>query len=772
MRVLQVVQRFSPELGGLETHVSEVTKRIAASELDIEVTVLTTDRTGALPREEILNGVRVIRRRSWPRNGELYFSPGIVRVIREGGWDLVHVQGSQTTVPTVAMMAALSARIPYVLTFHSGGHSSRAHGPITFVQNLINRPLLARAAELIAVSRFERSRFQAVTRLPLDRFTVIANGGALPPIPTGAAPVAGSIVTSGRLEKYKGHHRVIGALPEIRRSVPDATVTVLGSGPYEGELRALADGLGVSDHVTFRHLLPHERSEMSSILSRSAVMAALSDYEAHPVAIMEAVTLGLPVVGSDVAGTGDLVADGLVTGIDPRADDAEVARVLTAELLRVGGSRHQAPDFELPTWETCAEQVTAVYRRVLAPRTGLVGSAGTTDARQLKVAHIITTLTTGGAERQVESIVAHSRHRSHVIALYGGGAVADSLRAAGRGVDVLDLAGARRLLALPALTAQLRRLKPDVVQVHLLTGQLWGLPAARLAGVPTVISTEHSLMDDSIENRPLSPALRRLYLALTRLSTRTVAVSSATEARLVRWGVPAEHITVIDNGIDFARLTFDLDARAAIRSELGVSTGTELVGAVGRLESVKRLSHLLAAVAPTLARGRRELVIAGAGPLRDQLLEQAAAWGVADCVHLLGPRDDVPALLSGMDVLVSTSRDETFGMAVIEAVAAGLPVVYAECPALDQLPQKVRGAFRIDLSDDGAEAESIRRGIAQALVIAGGARLAVPRAVREAYDIAATTARLDDLASELAATRARAAAPRTSTDRRRVHVEH
>ena len=178
LRVLQVVQRFSPELGGLETHVSEVTKRLAGTD-DIEVTVLTTDRTGRLPREERINGVRVIRRRSWRRNGEEYFAPGLVRVIRSGGWDLVHVQGSQTTVPTVAMLAARSARIPYVLTFHSGGHSSRLHGPITWIQHRINRPLLAGAAQLIAVSRFERTRFQRVTGLPLDRFAV----GELEPSP-------------------------------------------------------------------------------------------------------------------------------------------------------------------------------------------------------------------------------------------------------------------------------------------------------------------------------------------------------------------------------------------------------------------------------------------------------------------------------------------------------------------------------------------------------------------------------------------------------------
>ena len=737
-RVLQVVQRFSPELGGLETHVAEVTKRLAGTR-DIHVTVLTTDRTGRLPRIDRVNGVRVIRRRSFRRNGEEYFAPGLVRVIRRGGWDLVHVQGSQTTVPTVAMLAARSARIPYVLTFHSGGHSNAGHARITRIQDAINRPLLKGAAKLIAVSRFERSKFSRITCLPLDRFEVVQNGGALPPVPTGAAPVRGAIVTSGRLEQYKGHHRAIAALPLIRAEMPEATLTVLGSGPYEAELRRLADAKGVADAVTFLHLLPAARAEMAAILSHSSVMAALSSYEAHPVAVMEAVALGLPVVGCDVAGTGDLVEDGLVVGVPLDVDDAQVAAALLVQLRANDGTPHRAPEFVLPTWESATDAIADIYRRVLDDRP---------TARRSSVVQVITTLTTGGAERQVESIVDHSRHRQHVIALYGGGAVAESLAAAGHSVEVLDLAGPRRLLALPVLLRRLRQLRPDVVQVHLLSGQLWGLPAARLARVPFIVSTEHSLMDDSIENRPLTEPLRRLYLGLNRLASRTVAVSAATAERLVRWGVQADGITVIDNGIDFTRLAFSEDARATVRGELGIADGVELVGAVGRLEPVKRFRQLLTAVAPTLEHGRRELLIVGDGPLRESLARQAEALHVADLVHLTGPRSDVPALLAAMDVLVSASRDETFGMAVLEGIGAGLPVVHAECPALDALPEPVAAAFPIGTRDDDAEGPAIAAAIDSALAFAGGRRLAVPAEVLTAYDITGTTARLDRLVDE------------------------
>lgn len=739
LRVLQVVQRFYPELGGLETHVAEVTSRLKDMP-DIEVTILTTDRSGALPAQEWINGVRVLRRRSYPESKDYYFSPGLVGVIRGGGWDLVHLQGGQTFVPLIGMAAALSARIPYLLTFHTGGYSTAGRSLMGKVRTQALRPMLSRAARLIAVSRFEKKAFVADTRIDADHFVVINNGGALPAVPPGVHPVPGTIVSSGRLEKYKGHHRAIEALPLVRQSIPGARLTILGGGPYEAELHALAARLGMTDAVTIRHLPPAERARMSEILAGSSLLVALSSYEAHPVGIMEALALGLPVLGCDVAGIGDLVEDGLVQGIDVDAAPAEVAAAMVDMLRRNEGREHAVPaGFELPTWEGATEALARVYREVAGP-----------GDRPLRIAQVITTLTTGGAERQLQSLVSHSTQAHRTIALYEGGTVADGMRAEGAVVEVLGMAGLRKLVAIPRLAARLRRMRPDAVHVHLLSGQLWGIPAARLAGVRTIISTEHSLMDDSIENRPLTPTLRRIYRTLESMVTRTVAVSATTRTRLIRWGVPAERITVVDNGIDFAALTFSGTARASRRAEFGISDSTELIGAVGRLEPVKRFPALLEAVAPTLRRGRRELLIVGAGPLQAGLQARADELAVADCLHLTGARPDVAALLSAMDVLVSPSRDETFGMAVLEGLGAGLPVVYAQCPALDELGEQPAWAFELPAAIGTTEAAAIRTAVASALDSATpGRRFPLPAVVSDAYGIGRTAGALDRLYGEL-----------------------
>jgi glycosyltransferase involved in cell wall biosynthesis len=373
----------------------------------------------------------------------------------------------------------------------------------------------------------------------------------------------------------------------------------------------------------------------------------------------------------------------------------------------------------------------------------------------MKVVHIITSLTTGGAERQLELLVGRSADQNAVIALYEGGPVADSLRAAGHPVQILGMHGWRKALTWFRLALLLRRYRADVVHVHLLAAQLWGIPAARLAGVPVVVSTEHSLMDDTVEGRPHSPWLRRLYRLLERLSSHTIAVSSTTADRLASWSIPAARITVVDNGIDFAALTYDEIARQQVRAELGIDLRTVVIGAVGRLDPVKRLDQVLRASAPVLRGRGHVLVIAGTGDLRLSLQKLAAELGVTDSVRWLGARGDVPRVLSAIDVLVSASRDETFGMAVIEALGNGLPVVYAQCPALEELSAPPAWAVRVPDST-GPEAELTELNRALELVLAGSlARHEVPTALTARYGVNDAAAKVGAVYRRLSAGRAR-----------------
>jgi glycosyltransferase involved in cell wall biosynthesis len=368
VRVLMVTARFLPDVGGTETHTYEVARRMALR-ADLELTVLTTDRSGSRPACEDLDGFTVVRCRSYPRRRDYYFSPGVYRQIINGNYDVIHCQGIHTAVPVLAMAAARRKRVPYVVTLHTGGHSSALRRRLRTTQWRALGPLLRGAAVIVAVSRFEQQIFQEACSLDPARIRIIQNGGDLPASESPAEVIPGRIVSCGRLEHYKGHQRAIDALPLVQRSVPGATLHILGSGPYEPQLRARVAALRLQESVVIESIGPGDRARMAESLSRACVVAALSDYESNPVAVLEALTLGVPAVGLDTAGIGDLIKDGLVTGIPQDASPAAIARILAAALQ----GRQAAVTAGLPTWDAVAARLAHVYLDTLGAIPGRSG---------------------------------------------------------------------------------------------------------------------------------------------------------------------------------------------------------------------------------------------------------------------------------------------------------------------------------------------------------------------------------------------------------------
>jgi glycosyltransferase involved in cell wall biosynthesis len=356
LRVLMVCSRYLPEVGGTEMHVYEVARRLSALG-NFEITVLTTDRSRRLPRQEVVEGISILRVPAWPRGRDYHLAPGVAAVIRQRRWDLVHCQGIHTPVPLLAMISARRVGTPYLITFHTGGHSSRLRNAMRTTQWRLAGPLLRNAVSLIAVSKFEAVALARAARLGDGRVIVIRNGGTLPSPRAGTVAIPGRIVSVGRLVRYKGHHRVIEALPHVMREVPEAHLLILGSGPYESNLCKLARRLGVSDRVSIKHVAPADRQSMATTLAESSVVAALSNYEAHPVAVMEALCAARPVVGYDITGMGELIDLGWVHGVPLGAPVTAIAQ----ELVKAMSSPSLVNQVQMPSWDSCADQLAHVY---------------------------------------------------------------------------------------------------------------------------------------------------------------------------------------------------------------------------------------------------------------------------------------------------------------------------------------------------------------------------------------------------------------------------
>jgi sugar transferase (PEP-CTERM/EpsH1 system associated) len=291
----------------------------------------------------------------------------------------------------------------------------------------------------------------------------------------------------------------------------------------------------------------------------------------------------------------------------------------------------------------------------------------------MKIVHVLHGLDVGGTENGAVNVIdgTAADFEHVVVSMTDLGPLAARLP---EGVTAIPLHRRRGVdvRVVGRLTGLLRRLRPDVVH-----SRNWAafdaVVAARFAGVPTVVHSEHGREITDPEGR--NGRRNRIRRVLSPLVTRFVAVSRDLEGWLVnRVGIPRRKVLTIQNGVDVDRFT--PDSRDKARRALGVSPDTVVIGTVGRLDPVKDQVSLIEAFAP-LARQHPNLVavLVGDGPHRGVVADRVSNLGISDRVRLLGRRMDVPVLLAGFDVFVLPSIAEGMSNTVLEAMAAGVPVV-------------------------------------------------------------------------------------------------
>jgi glycosyltransferase involved in cell wall biosynthesis len=360
LRVLTVTPLSPLVQGGVERHVMEVTRRLAAAGAKVEV--LCTEPGGPKQRDEERDGVGIRILRSWPANRDWCVAPRLWGEMRRAKPDVIHVQSYHTAVAPLAMLRALTLRVPYLVTFHGGGHSSGMRNRLRRAQRLLMRPLLKRAARLVAVARFEVEQYSRELRLPEERFALIPNGTELaftdggPPERNGHPTFA----TIGRLERYKGHHRVLAALPEVLRLEPQAKLMIVGSGPYEDDLRRQAVELGLDEEVEFTSVPGDQPEAMAELLRRVSLVVLLSEFETHPLVALEAAAAGCRLLVADTGGLSELARDGFARAI-PLDESPRLVGEAVVEELALPPQEKRPP---LTSWDECAAELLALYRDV------------------------------------------------------------------------------------------------------------------------------------------------------------------------------------------------------------------------------------------------------------------------------------------------------------------------------------------------------------------------------------------------------------------------
>jgi glycosyltransferase involved in cell wall biosynthesis len=341
--------------------------------------------------------------------------------------------------------------------------------------------------------------------------------------------------------------------------------------------------------------------------------------------------------------------------------------------------------------------------------------------RPVRIARIIGRLNVGGPARHAISLTARLDPARFLTTLITGVGEPDegdlSAEARARGVQPViipelgpRIRPGRDLVALGKLVRLLRRLRPDLVHTHTAKAGALGRVAARLAGVPLIAHTFHGHVLEGY----FSPARTRLFVqierGLARITDRIITVSPRVRDDLLARGVGRpDQMEVVPVGLDLARLLHGPASPPRLREQLAIPSRAPLLGIVGRLVPIKDHPTLFQALALLQTPGPApHLIVAGDGERREALKGLAQDLGLASRIHFLGWRNDLEAILSELDVVICCSKNEGTPVALIEAMAAGVPVLSTEVGGVGDLIVHGETGWLVPSGDPDALARGIR----------------------------------------------------------------
>jgi len=303
-----------------------------------------------------------------------------------------------------------------------------------------------------------------------------------------------------------------------------------------------------------------------------------------------------------------------------------------------------------------------------------------------KIVHLITATNLGGAETMLYKILSQTdraRFDPVVVSLIDCGVVGKQIEKLGIPVHTV---GMKRGIPTPAnvrrLAFLLRKIRPHLIHGWMYHGSLAAQIGSRLARrrIPIIWAIHHTITDLAQETR-MTRAILRLSARLSRFAARIVYVSQTSCHEHEQLGFCKSKSCVIPNGFDLAQFEPSRAARSDVRGELGLAEDTVLIGMIGRFHPLKDHANFLRAAA-LLAKQQPHVrfVLAGLDVTleNDDLRREITELGLADRLHLLGERRDVPRLMAALDIIASSSSGEAFPLVVGEAMACETPCVVTD----------------------------------------------------------------------------------------------
>jgi glycosyltransferase involved in cell wall biosynthesis len=340
---------------------------------------------------------------------------------------------------------------------------------------------------------------------------------------------------------------------------------------------------------------------------------------------------------------------------------------------------------------------------------------------RIRVLHVITRMIVGGAQENTLMTAARLDPALYDVTLASGptygpeGSLERQIPRDLPFVRVADLVRdpdpLRDARALAALSRLVRRGRYDIVHTHTTKAGLLGRLAARAARAPVVVHTPHGHAFHSFLNAGGSAALVWAERGMARWTDRIICLTDAERRdHLALRIAPPARFEVIHSGVDIGRFDVRPPVPEAARRALGLPLQGPLVTCVARLAPVKGVRYLVEAMPRVRAAvPDATAVIVGDGPEREELQTRAAVLGLNGAVRWLGLRADVPEIMGLSTVVVLPSLNEGMGRVVVEAFAAGRPVVGSRVSGIQDLIKDGESGFLVPPGDPPAIAEAVIR---------------------------------------------------------------
>lgn len=663
--LLIVAPYFPPAGGGLEQYAKAIADGFTRR-ASWHVVVMTSGEAGGKDRVEESEGYTIYRLGYSFKisNTPLgFFWPfkvwSLIRTVKPA---LINVH---TPVPGLAdLTVALAGKRPVVVTYHAGSmkkHNPFADSLVWLYERLMMPHMLNRATRIICSSDAVRLHFlkawihKSVTITPgvdCARFSPASHAPALPTL----LFVAGL----GHAEQHKGLSMLLNAMRTLRAQHPSLRLNVVGDGDMRVVYEAWAKERGVSDAVAFRGRLNGDA--LADAYRNASIFVLPTTNDSSPMVVTEAMASGLPVVSTRVGGIPSIVLHGQTgTLIEPHDESALVQAI--EELLEnpwsaaefgTAGRARATTHF---SWE---ERLTAYEAELQNARD-----------RAYEIVHVVGYYPPhmGGMERVAEVLASMMASRGTTVR------VLTSAEGATPGVERTERSEVRRLWSFefghtpvtPLLPWHLLTLpRSSVIHLHLAQAWYpeWVWFAALLRGIPYVV---HFHLDVEPSGR-----LGRLFLIYKRIvwplvlqHAKSVVVMTPEQSELVsrKFGVAHERLVVIPNGVPDAYFVGRTKAQSGKLRALSV----------GRFTVQKRVERLIDAFA--LIRTPATLTIVGDG--EDRAALETRAKEKRSKVTFVGTKtpEEVAALMQEHDVFLISSDREGMPLTVLEAMAAGLPII-------------------------------------------------------------------------------------------------